>query len=499
VKNKGTIALILVVGLAAVYGVYWFRTSRLTAASYIEFEEQQQRIAAVEKQSEAQSQYRQEAATDEAETAASSKRRAESAAVLAEAKAASNPLVTPNDAAARVNEAPPEVTIIPNESMPEETPATFSVLFETTKGPFAVQFTRDWAPNGADRVYQLVREKFFTDMRVFRAVENFVIQFGIPGDPKVSQVWDGKDIADDPVKQSNTEGMFTFAATGAPNSRSTQVFVNLSDNPRLDGMGFAPVGKVIFGLDTAKSLYSGYGDSISDLQAAITAEGNAFLDKNFPELDSIKRAVFVEAVYDPNPAMQRQREEIKRALGGGAVSAVVDERAPDSFKVKLDCTMGSFTVECTRAWSPVGADRFYTLVKKGFFNDAKFFRVVPDFIVQFGLPADPEAHAEIANAMIPDDTTGEKNVEGTMVFAKSAKPNSRSTQIFININDNTGSLDPQGFTPFGKIIEGMDVVKQINPEYGEQPSQRSIKIEGNHYLNNDFPRLDGIKSATLVE
>jgi len=501
--RKFGILMILAVGLSAVYGVYWFRTTRLTAASLAEFEQQQARIAAVKTESQPDSKEESEESEEQDSTDAKTAQLKKKAnELLMEARANATDSVKPNDLATRYSEVPPEITIIPNESMPATTPEMFTVLFETTKGPFTVEIQRAWAPNGADRIYELVKEKFFTDMRVFRAVENFVVQFGIPGDPAVSAKWMDKNIIDDPVTQSNTEGMFTFAAASQPNSRSTQVFVNLRDNSKLDTMGFAPVGKVTFGLGVVKSLYNGYGDSISNLQSAIATEGNAFLDKSFPDLDTIKRAVFIEEIYDPNPELVRNREllaERVSAFMGGSAPVVPAEKSPETYKVKFECSMGTFIVECTRAWSPYGSDRFYALVRRGFFDESKFFRVVPNFIVQFGLPADPAAHSEISEVRIPDDPAAEKNVEGTIVFAKSGQPDSRTTQIFVNLADNSPSLDPQGFSPFGKVVEGLDVLRKVNAEYGEQPEQNEVRMRGNKYLRDNFPRLDGITKATLVE
>jgi cyclophilin family peptidyl-prolyl cis-trans isomerase len=287
--------------------------------------------------------------------------------------------------------------------------------------------------------------------------------------------------------------MFTFAAGGAPNTRSTQVFINLADNSRLDQMGFAPVGKVVFGMDVVQSLYTGYGEPPDATQELISTIGNSYLDQQFPKLDSIKRAIFIQEVREYKPMTPAQVAEAN-------VSKGVSERAPDTFKVKFDCTMGTFVMECYRDWSPNGADRFYTLVKNGFYNESRFFRVVPNFIVQFGLPAVPDTKGTWVTSTFPDDPPKVSNTEGTVVFAKPAKPaNARATQLFINLGDNAASLDQQGFTPFGTVIEGMDVVKKINSTYGEQPEQSSLRERGNEYLDRGFPGLDGIKSATLID
>jgi len=173
------------------------------------------------------------------------------------------------------------------------------------------------------------------------------------------------------------------------------------------------------------------------------------------------------------------------------------KQAPAEFKVKFETSKGDFTVEVLRDWSPLGADRFHQLIQEGFYNEARFFRVVPGFIVQFGMAPDPKVGEKWADASIDDDPPARSNAPGTLTFAKSG-PNTRTTQLFINLGDNTSSLDPQGFTPFGRIISGMDVVQQVNGEYGEAPIQMRITAEGNAYLTKDFPRLDFIKKATII-
>jgi peptidyl-prolyl cis-trans isomerase A (cyclophilin A) len=173
------------------------------------------------------------------------------------------------------------------------------------------------------------------------------------------------------------------------------------------------------------------------------------------------------------------------------------ETAPDTFKVKFECTNGEFTVECTKKWAPLGVERFYQLVREGFFDNAGFFRVVPNFVVQFGLAADPQVTAKWRTKTLKDDPVVQTNAPGTLTFATSG-PNSRTTQLFINLANNA-RLDGMGFSPFGKVIEGMDVVQKINSEYGERPQQGMITAEGSAYLKKNFPNLDYITKATLVK
>ena len=173
----------------------------------------------------------------------------------------------------------------------------------------------------------------------------------------------------------------------------------------------------------------------------------------------------------------------------------MNEQAPATFKAVFSTTAGDFVIEVTRDLAPHGVDRFYNLVHNGFFDNQRFFRVVPGFVVQFGIHGDPQVSAAWRDANIPDDPVKGTNARGTITFA-TAGPNTRTTQLFINYRDN-GRLDSMGFSPFGKVIEGMDVVDKINSEYGEQPSQGKIQAEGNAYLESKFPKLDYIKTARI--
>lgn len=169
-------------------------------------------------------------------------------------------------------------------------PDVFNAKFETTRGTITFEVTRAWSPNGADRFYNLVKNGFFDGVKFFRVVPNFVVQFGIHGDPALAGKWLRSTIQDDPVKESNKRGMLTFAKSGAPNSRSTQIFINLQDNVRLDEMGFSPFGRVLEGMDVVDALYGGYGEGLTQLQGEIAAQGNPYLEAKFPLLDAIKTA-----------------------------------------------------------------------------------------------------------------------------------------------------------------------------------------------------------------
>jgi peptidyl-prolyl cis-trans isomerase A (cyclophilin A) len=179
----------------------------------------------------------------------------------------------------------------------------------------------------------------------------------------------------------------------------------------------------------------------------------------------------------------------------------LNERAPDVYKAKFDTTKGTFVIEVHRAWAPNGADRFYNLVKNGFYNDARFFRVIDGFMVQFGISGNPDLSSVWRDARIPDDPVNQSNTRGMVSFA-TAGPDTRTTQVFINYGDNAG-LDGQGFAPFGQVVSGMDVVDSFFKGYGEGaprgrgPDQGRVQMEGNAYLMTKFPKLDYVKKASI--
>jgi peptidyl-prolyl cis-trans isomerase A (cyclophilin A) len=172
-------------------------------------------------------------------------------------------------------------------------------------------------------------------------------------------------------------------------------------------------------------------------------------------------------------------------------------KAPEVFKAQFTTAKGDFVVEVHRDWAPLGADRFYNLVKNGFFTNAAFFRVVPGFMVQFGLSANPAVNKAWEHANIKDDPVKQSNKRGMLTFAKTSLPNSRSTQLYINFGDNAG-LDPQGFAPIGSVVEGMEVVDKIYSGYAERPDQGKITEEGDAYISKNFPMIDKIKMAKIL-
>ncbi len=203
-------------------------------------------------------------------------------------------------ASAKAQEAQDEPNPLLNpaaEQMNEQAPDVYTAKFETTKGDILIEVHRDWAPRGADRFYNLVQGGFYEGCRFFRVIENFMAQVGLNGDPAVTTAWMRANILDDPVVRSNTRGYVTYAKSAAPNSRTTQIFINYKDNSFLDQSGFAPFGRVVEGMDVVDALYSGYGEAAprgrGPNQGKIMQEGNAYLEKDFPKLDFIESCSIV--------------------------------------------------------------------------------------------------------------------------------------------------------------------------------------------------------------
>src|SRR5690349_10881837 len=208
-------------------------------------------------------------------------------------------------------------------------------------------------------------------------------------------------------------------------------------------------------------------------------------------LIAISAALFLAGCSGSSQQPQSQAQSTSQAQG----------HAPDVYKVNMDTSKGAVVIEVHRDWAPLGADRFYELVKGGYYNGARFFRVLPNFMAQFGIAADPQVTSKWKDAKIQDDPVKESNVKGMVTFA-TAGPNTRTTQMFINIADNV-RLDGMGFAPIGKVVSGIEVVENFYKEYGEGaprgqgPAQQLIEQQGNAYLEKEFPQLDYIKQATV--
>lgn len=194
--------------------------------------------------------------------------------------------------AAACQQRPSALLVPPPEALARQAPDSFRVAFETNEGRFVIQAVRAWAPHGVDRFYFLASHRYYDGVRFFRVLPNFVAQFGIHGDPQVNAVWKDRNTPDDPVRQSNQIGFVSYAM-GGPNSRTTQLFINKRDNRRLDSLGFAPIGRVVDGMHVVDALYGGYGEGPprggGPSQDRIHREGNRYLGRSFPALDSIVR------------------------------------------------------------------------------------------------------------------------------------------------------------------------------------------------------------------
>ncbi len=197
-------------------------------------------------------------------------------------------------AAVGAEQAPPRKSLMVPANFKEAAPETYNVKFDTSAGEFVVKVTRAWAPNGADRFYNLVKNGFYDEARFFRAVPNFMVQFGLHANPTVTKVWQAARIPPDKVTQSNKKGFITFAMGATPDTRTSQVFINFRNNTNLDGMGFAPFGEVVSGIENVDKIYTGYGEGAprgsGPAQGRVASEGNAYLTKSFPKMDYIKTA-----------------------------------------------------------------------------------------------------------------------------------------------------------------------------------------------------------------
>jgi len=220
---------------------------------------------------------------------------------------------------------------------------------------------------------------------------------------------------------------------------------------------------------------------------------------------ALNLTAFADEPVKPTPDDQTATavaDKVNPALSNPSLAA---ERAPDAFRVKLETTKGDVVILVNRSWAPNGADRFYNLVKIGYYDDVAFYRVIPGFMAQCGFNADPAVSAAWSQAKISDDPVTQANTRAMVTFAQPGTPNARTTQFFVNFGDNSYLKDHGAFAPFGKIISGMDVMSSIYAGYGEGaprgrgPNQSRVAREGNSYLRQNFPKLDYITKATIVE
>ncbi len=242
---------------------------------------------------------------------------------------------------------------------------------------------------------------------------------------------------------------------------------------------------------------SGGGDSAQDAADSAADAAKDAVNKTQQVADQA-----ADRVNETTNAIEEAKQDV---MGDSPLLnwRALNEKAPDTFKAKFETTKGDFVIEVHRDWSPRGADRFYNLVKHGYYDDCRFFRVLDGFMAQVGIHGDPKVSSVWTAARFPDDPVRKSNTRGFVSYAM-AGPNTRTTQFFINYGDNSGGLDPQGFSPFGEVVEGMEVVDGLYSDYGEGaprgsgPSQGLIMRQGNEYLNKDFPKLDYIKSTSIV-
>ncbi len=225
--------------------------------------------------------------------------------------------------------------------------------------------------------------------------------------------------------------------------------------------------------------------------------------KNSSEIATVACAVLIVLAIS-SLALAQSEEKVAQPNPALFDSKLATEKAPDSFRVKMQTTAGNLVIEIHREWAPHGADRFFNLVKIGYYNDVAFYRVLPGFMAQAGMNGDPKVSAAWLNSYIPADELRQSNTKGRVSYAMGGDPGSRSAQFFINYGDNS-YLDEMGFAPFGEVVEGFETVQALYSDYGEGapkgngPNQTKLYRGGNAYLKGGFPKLDYIVSAVLVE
>ena len=218
----------------------------------------------------------------------------------------------------------------------------------------------------------------------------------------------------------------------------------------------------------------------------------------------MKRVVILACAFAAATAAFAQERGVDFSKAKLRNPTALAERAPDTYKAKFDTSKGVIVIAVNRTWAPIGADRFYNLVKNGFYDDCRFFRVLDDFMAQVGINGNPSVQSAWRDARIADDPVNPGKASNKRGFASfaTAGPGTRTTQFFINFKDNS-TLDKSGFAPFGEVTSGMDVVDKLYSGYveggprGKGPEQGKLQTEGNAYLQKEFPKLDSIKKATI--
>ena len=341
---------------------------------------------------------------------------------------------------------------------------------------FVVEFVPEWCPRGAHRVRELVDSGYYDQAAFFRVIPEFVAQFGIAADPKRTARWSTRRLLDDPVVGSNRRGIVSFAASG-PNTRTTQLFVNTGDNEHLDIEGYAPVGRVISGIEVIDGLNAQYSDLIP--QGKVERGGNRFVKSKAPGISFVISARLV------GPGRRDGRSLVECSIRDAPIPLLID--------VHED-------------WAPHGAARFLELVKIGYYDSTALFRAVDNFLVQFGIAADMEVRNRWSGKNIPDDIDLHIPIaRGALSFAGSG-PESRDTQLFISYSflDFLGKAPWE--RPIGYVIDGLSALDSIYTGYGDTesgggggPNQEQIyREDGYTYLERDFPLLSYFDQCKVV-
>ncbi|EJK50800.1 hypothetical protein THAOC_30098 [Thalassiosira oceanica] len=398
----------------------------------------------------------------------------------------------------------------------------------TSKGPIVLTLYEDWSPNGYRKAAELFERGYYDHSHFFGVVPGFLVQFGIgyTADLDLKEFADST-VEDDPKRTDLMpfrEGYISFAGSGGKNSRSSQLFFAYNNVKHLGNYPWeTPIGEVTEGMEIVRNFYSGYGDmppwGNGPQKGLIRNEGASYIENKFPLLDKFE-ICHVKRIdgkptknptksvtssgsesFPPTISAPTVRPTSKPVKGSPSASPTL---APNSdrkgrlieFTVEnLDGEpgkKGTFIVLTRPDWAPIGAERVETLVSDGFFEEVRAFRVLPGFISQFGINGDPEVQAKWNSNYIEDEPVAVSNLRGTISFA-SAGPGTRTTQLFINLNDRNSFLDKRGFSPIGQVVEGMDVVERFYSGYDDDPGggpiQWMIRSEGNEYLESAYPKL----------
>jgi len=372
------------------------------------------------------------------------------------------------------------------------------VEFTVVTGPeaadletFVLELNSTWAPLGTERLIELVEANFFNQARFFRVLPKFMAQFGMAADPKVHAMWSKRKLRDDPVIASNVRGTVSFAMSG-PNTRTTQLFVNTVDNHRLDKEGFAPIGRIVRGMDTVGRINSRHKELPS--QGKIYNRGNVYLKEAFPDLSYVVSA----RVLTPGSSGGDGRTLVEcqvRHQEGGPLGKLASLQL--SSRVVLDVR---------EDWAPLGAGRFLDLVTSGALDRSAFYRAVPNFVAQFGVPREANLFTQWVGNSIPDDAHNEVPfLKGSLSFAASGS-SARDCELFFSL----GQLSFLGKAPWERVVafvvEGASLLDAIytgygdvSPVLGHGPEQAQVRSKNGYaYLDRKFPLLSSLESCSVV-